>query len=186
MVNKVRHATGADKVDLVGWSQGGGILPNYYINVMGQGDKVHQLVGIAPSNHGTTMSNLVFFRAFLPPLTMPLYDTVTYLAPGLTQQAISDRMAGIVYGHGDTRPGIKYTNIVSEFDEVVTPYTRQFLQGPNVSNIVLQDGCDKDWANHLSQPYSKRTWLFVLNALSPATAKPVPCFRVDPFWPGVR
>ena len=48
--------TGAPKVILIGHSQGGGILPAYYINNLDGADKVSQLIGIAPSNHGTDAS----------------------------------------------------------------------------------------------------------------------------------
>lgn len=37
-VDRVLTATGSKKVDLIGWSQGGGPLPNYYITKLG-GDK---------------------------------------------------------------------------------------------------------------------------------------------------
>ena len=45
--------TGASKVDIVGWSQGG-MMPRYYINNLGGASKVNMLVGFAPSNFGTT------------------------------------------------------------------------------------------------------------------------------------
>ena len=52
-VNKVLKATGAPQVDIVGHSQGG-MMPRYYIKFLGGAPKVHTLVGLAPSNHGTT------------------------------------------------------------------------------------------------------------------------------------
>ena len=51
-VNNVLASTGASKVDLVGWSQGG-MMPRYYINNLGGAAKVNMLVGFAPSNYGT-------------------------------------------------------------------------------------------------------------------------------------
>ena len=52
-MDRVLAETGAPKVILIGHSQGGGILPVYYINKLDGADKVSQLIGIAPSNHGT-------------------------------------------------------------------------------------------------------------------------------------
>ena len=46
-------AAGAHKVSLVGHSQGG-MLPRYYIKFLGGAGKVDDLIGLAPSNHGTT------------------------------------------------------------------------------------------------------------------------------------
>ena len=57
-VQRVLDETGAPKVILVGHSQGGGILAVDYINNMGGADKVSQLIGIAPSNHGTDIDGL--------------------------------------------------------------------------------------------------------------------------------
>ena len=51
-VDRVLAATGSKKVDLIGWSQGGGPLPNYYITKLGGDKKVGKLIALAPSNHG--------------------------------------------------------------------------------------------------------------------------------------
>ncbi|GAA3071980.1 hypothetical protein GCM10020000_65850 [Streptomyces olivoverticillatus] len=51
-VEAVRGATGAAKVDIVGHSQGG-MMPRYYVKFLGGADKVDDLIGIVPSNHGT-------------------------------------------------------------------------------------------------------------------------------------
>ena len=52
-VDRVRAATGAAKVSMVGHSQGG-MMPRYYIKFLGGADLVDDLVGLAPSNHGTS------------------------------------------------------------------------------------------------------------------------------------
>ena len=52
-VSRVLTATGAAKVSMVGHSQGG-MMPRYYIKFLGGADKVDDLVGLAPSNHGTS------------------------------------------------------------------------------------------------------------------------------------
>src|SRR6202012_1730577 len=58
VVKKVLTATGAAKVDLVGHSQGGGVLPRWYLKYDGGATRVSALVGLAPSNHGTTLDGL--------------------------------------------------------------------------------------------------------------------------------
>jgi len=64
-VNQVLVATGANKVDLVGHSQGGR-MPRYYIKNLGGASKVNTLVGLAPSNHGTTLNGLFTLASHFP------------------------------------------------------------------------------------------------------------------------
>lgn len=169
-VDRVLAATGAAKVDLVGHSQGGGVLPLYYINRLGGDSKVDKMIGISPSNHGTTLNTVAYLRSFVPPVGWWIYNGLHDIAPALTQQAIGDELSEEVYGMGDTRPGVTYTTVVTKYDQVVTPYDQQYLSGPEVTNITLQDGCPKDQSEHLATMYSERTWRFVLNALSPDPA----------------
>jgi len=136
-VDRVLALTGAPKVILIGHSQGGGILPVYYVNELGGADKVSQVIGIAPSNHGTDFNQLNGLASI--PILGPLFVALSNaIAPGLFQQALGSPFQHEVYGNGDTRPGVLYTTISSVNDEVVTPYTQQALTGPNVTNVVLQ------------------------------------------------
>ena len=64
-VNQVLAATGAHKVDIVGHSQGG-MMPRYYIKNLGGASKVNTLVGLAPSNHGTTLEGLFTLASYFP------------------------------------------------------------------------------------------------------------------------
>jgi len=81
-VDQVLAQTGASKVDLVGHSQGG-MMPRYYMGFLGGAKYVHQLVGIAPSNHGTE-------GVILPP--PDLVPTPDYTAAGCA--ACADQQAG--------------------------------------------------------------------------------------------
>jgi hypothetical protein len=71
-----------------------------------------------------------------------------------------------VYGTGDTRSGVLYTTIASTNDEVVTPYTQQALNGPDVTNIVIQDLCPGLPVGHLGVVLSPQVWSVVLDALA--------------------
>lgn len=193
-VDRVLAATGAPKVDIVGHSQGGGILPDYYLKFLGGGKKVHTKVGISPST-GTTLNQFVFFRSLIPILGPAVYDGLAYVMPALIQQVYDSPINQRTYGPNSTPPGVDvrslpsavtYHSIITQYDEVVTPFTFQYYDGPNAHNILLQDGCQADMSEHLSSLYNKRAWLHTLNALDPANAKPVPCFRVAPFLPHVR
>jgi pimeloyl-ACP methyl ester carboxylesterase/cell division protein FtsN len=164
-VDKVLEETGAPKVILIGHSQGGGILPVYYINNLGGAEKVSQLIGIAPSNHGTDVDGLIGLQK-LPILGALITAFANALGPALEQQALGSEFQQEVYGNGDTRPGVLYTTIASMNDEVVTPYTQQALDGPNVTNIVLQDLYPGLPAGHLGVVLSPQVWSVVLDALA--------------------
>ncbi|BFO20228.1 hypothetical protein SHKM778_66160 [Streptomyces sp. KM77-8] len=64
-VDKVLAATGARETDLVGHSQGG-MMPRHYLKFLGGADEVNALIGIAPSNHGTTLSGLTRLLPYFP------------------------------------------------------------------------------------------------------------------------
>ena len=147
-VDGVLKQTGASKVDIVGHSQGG-MMPRYYIKNLGGAAKVDDLVGLAPSNHGTTNP----------------------LAPygGLTCPACVEQAAGSPFitalNAGDETPGdVSYTQIETKYDEVVTPYTSAFLDGG--TNVLLQDTCPADVSEHLAIVGDPIALQWVKNALS--------------------
>jgi pimeloyl-ACP methyl ester carboxylesterase len=164
-VQRVLDETGAPKVILIGHSQGGGILAVNYINNMGGADKVSQLIGISPSNHGTDVDGLGGLLS-LPVVGSLFADIANVLGPALYQQALGSPFQQEVYGNGDTRPGVLYTTIASVNDEVVTPYTQQALNGPNVTNIVLQDLYPGLILGHANIFLSPQVWSTVLDALA--------------------
>lgn len=173
-VDRVLAMTGAPKVILIGHSQGGGILPVYYVNELGGADKVSQVIGIAPSNHGTDFDQLNGLTSI--PILGPLFTALSDLiAPALFQQAQGSPFQQEVYGDGDTRPGVLYTTISSVDDEVVTPYTHQALTGPGVTNVVLQDRYPGLVVGHANIFLSPQAMAAVLDALAanPA-ANPLP------------
>lgn len=148
-VDRVLAETGATEVDLVGHSQGGGVLPDYYLKVLGGADKVHTKVGISPSTQ-TTLSELVYLRTLIPRLGPAVYGSLENTAPVLTQQAQGSDLAREVYPEGaDGIPGVQLYSVYSEYDEAVTPFTRQIYSGEGVTNIHLQDGCAEDLSEHI-------------------------------------
>lgn len=163
-VDAVRSATGAKQVDLVGHSQGG-MMPRYYMGFLGGAKYVHQLVGIAPSNHGTE-------GVILPP--PDLVPTPDYTAAGCA--ACADQQAGSPFMQelnsiGDTVAGPAYTVISTTHDEVVIPYNSQFLSGSarQVTNITIQDKCPADVIEHDQTPNDPVVHQLVANALAQAS-----------------
>jgi len=171
-VDAVRSATGAKQVDLVGHSQGG-MMPRYYMGFLGGAKYVHQLVGIAPSNHGTE-------GVILPP--PDLVPTPDYTAAGCA--ACADQQAGSPFMQelnsiGDTVAGPAYTVISTTHDEVVIPYNSQFLSGSarQVTNITIQDKCPADVIEHDQTPNDPVVHQLVANALAQASGPADPAYQ---------
>ncbi|MFC5719233.1 esterase/lipase family protein [Streptomyces gamaensis] len=171
-VDKVLKSTGAKKVDIVGHSQGGGALPRYYLNFLDGAGKVDKLVGIAPSNHGTTASGLGTLARMIPGVTKGL--SLTF--PGVEDQIAGSEFMKKLNSKPDTVPGVTYTVLATKYDEVVTPYKTQFLSGKNVRNVELQDLCKWDISEHVAiGTIDKIAFHEVANALDPANATPTTC-----------
>jgi triacylglycerol esterase/lipase EstA (alpha/beta hydrolase family) len=177
-VSQVLAATGAAQVDLVGHSQGG-MMPRYYLKFLGGAPYVHTLVGLAPSNHGTTLDGTETLVQILGQLTAT-GGAVTPDCVACTEQDAGSAFLASLNAGGDTVPGPSYTVIETRDDEVITPYTSAFLSGPDVTNITVQNQCPLDKSDHLELAYDPVALADVLNALDPANPVPVPCLPVLP------
>lgn len=178
-VDLVLATTGTDKVDLVGHSQGG-MLPRYYIKFLGGGAKVDKLVGLAPSNHGTSLDGLTKLAAALHVLEPGNQFLVGACEACVEQEQGSAFMTKLNSGE-QTDPRVGYTVVATRWDEVITPYTSGFLPtGPNVTNITVQDQCALDRSDHLEIGYDPIALTDVLNALDPAHPRAVRCRVVLP------
>ena len=170
-VDGVLAATGASQTDIVGHSQGG-MMPRYYLKFLGGAAKVHTLVGLAPSNHGTTLDGLATLAEQFP----GAIDIVNSACPACVDQVVgSDALTKLNSG-GDTVPGVDYTVISTKYDEVVTPYKTQFLSGSNVHNVTVQDLCSVDVDEHVAIAFDPVVAHEIENALDPAHASPTGCF----------
>ena len=178
-VDRVLAATGASKVDIVGHSQGGS-LPRYYVNFLGGDQKVDDLVGLAPSSHGTTLLGLGTLANLIPGANL----LVGAACASCRDQVVDSPFNRALTASGDTRPGVTYTVIATRYDQVVTPYRTQFLEGANVTNILVQNGCFLNATDHLSIAFDRRALTYVLNALDPANPRRVPCALSLPFLGG--
>ena len=167
-------ATGAAEADLVGHSQGG-MMPRYYLKYLGGAAKVHTLVGLSPSNHGTTLDGLFVLSNFFPGAN----QFTGVLCPACEQQRAGSAFITNLNSRRRDRAGVDYTVIQTRFDQVVTPYTSAFLSGSNVKNILLQNQCVLDLGDHLSMPYDHIAAADVLTALDPAHPRK-PALHADP------
>jgi len=150
-VDAVLGATGARKVSLVGHSQGG-MMPRWYLKFLGGAAKVDDLVGLAPSNHGTTNPGALVAGATF--------------CPACDQQRAGSSFLQTLNAGDETPGAVSYTSIETRYDEVVTPFTSAFLApGPNTANILLQDACPADVVDHQFIPDDRIALRWTLQAL---------------------
>ncbi len=155
---RVLAATGAAKVSMVGHSQGG-MMPRYYIKFLGGARFVDDLVGVAPSNHGSSVTG--------PPGMNPLSLILDALMPALGQQAAGSAFLTELNA-GDETPGrVSYTQITTKYDEVVRPHTSGYLAGRrNTSNFTIQNLCPIELSEHVLIPASLTTIGITMDALT--------------------
>ena len=143
------------------------------------------LVGFAPSNYGTTLDGLTTLVTDLGVLGL----TTALLS--LTCLACVQQLQGSSFltslNQTPTVAGVKYVNIETRDDEVVTPFTNAFLPaGPNVQNITLQNQCSQDGSDHVSIAYDSNALADMVNALGADSPSFQPaCATVGPIFGNV-
>jgi triacylglycerol lipase len=152
-VDRLLTRTRARRVSIIGHSEGG-LMPRYYVRFLGGAAKVDDLIGLAPSNHGT-QSPLALEGAVLGCIACA--EQEAFGSPFL--ERLND---------GTETPGpVDYTVVETAFDQVVVPYTSAFLHGPSsrVTNVTLQAHCRDDTADHLAIATDPVALQWVENAL---------------------
>jgi hypothetical protein len=181
-VDRVRDATGADKVDILGHSEGS-LMPDYYVKFLGGDRYVEKYIGMTPLWHGTQtlglaeLNHLAVQYGFGPEVGAafaPFCGSCREFLKG------SPFIAKMNSDGGPAVDGVAYTTIITTHDELVVPYTSGILHGKDVTNIILQDHCPQDLAEHVAVAFDPVTLQYIQNALDPDHARPVQCSAVGP------
>jgi triacylglycerol esterase/lipase EstA (alpha/beta hydrolase family) len=178
-VDRVLVATGAPKVDIVGHSEGS-LMPNYYVKFLGGAAKVDRYVGITPVWDGTNLAGAgTLYTLGKPSGASDAVMSGWSLLCGSCREFVrgSEFLEQMNEG-GAAVPGVTYTMLMTRYDELVVPYTSGILSG--ATNIVVQDQCRTDYAEHAAMAFDPVAQQDVLNALDPAHAKPPSCTVVLP------
>src|SRR3954447_24903295 len=180
-VDRIRAATGAGQVDIVGHSEGS-LMPDYYVKFLGGDRVVRNYVGITTLWHGTNLAGLG---------SIDQLGAAFGLSSG-ADQAISGFCASCpefltgspfitkLREGGIADPDVTYTSIVTRNDELVFPYTSGIEDAPNMTNLVVQKQCPLDQAEHVAMAADPVVAQDVLNALDPEHRAAVPCTLVLP------
>ncbi len=101
---------------------------------------VDHLVGLSPSNHGTIDANAVCLAT---------------CAPSIWQQRPNANFIAAVNSYQETFPGISYTDIYTDTDEVVVPNIGPAASsalhggGGEITNVAIQQVCPLDPTEHI-------------------------------------
>ncbi|RJO72086.1 alpha/beta fold hydrolase [Nocardia panacis] len=167
-VDRVRTATGAARVALLGHSQGA-VVARQYVRFEGGRHKVGKLISLVGTNHGTTQRGLIDPRRVETPLS-PERIVMGFTGIAAYQQLVGSEFLRELNADGDTEPGIAYTVIASRFDDASAPPEATFLAagpGATVDNVMVQDLCPSDRYDHASLPQSPTVGYIVERALDP-------------------
>ena len=178
-VNKILEATGAQKVDIVGHSEGS-LMPNYYVKFLNGAKRVGKYVGVTPLWNGTQLAGIFALDELGQALgfSQIAYDVLAPYCTSCHQFISGSKFLGRMNEGGAAVPGVRYTMIMTRNDELVIPYTSGIMDGAH--NVVVQNRCDLDQSEHLSIIYDPVTAGLISNALDPRHKQPVPCTLVLP------
>lgn len=139
LVSTVLASTSAETVDVIAYSQGGLVLRTA-LRLNGLANKVATAVLIAPSWNGTT-------------------SRIASSAPAALCPACADQVAGSpllrrLAAGGDLDGTVRYAEISTRADDVVTPVSSQVPAGPadRVRSVVVEDVCPALVTDHVHLP----------------------------------
>lgn len=159
LVDAVRRMTGAERVDVVGYSQGGLVL-RAALRLDHLASAVGVAVLIAPSFHGTTSP----LAAAAP----------AALCPACADQAAGSALLRRLDAGGDLDGAVRYAVVSTTDDTVVTPISSQVPQGPpsRVRSVTVQRVCPGKHVDHIALPRDPGVVNWVLAALTDAGRPP--------------
>ncbi|AZA08980.1 esterase/lipase family protein [Corynebacterium pseudopelargi] len=163
-IEMVKRETGAQKVDLVGWSAGGSLAAAYAKQVGAAG--VGTVVSIGGVLHGTTMGGLSNLVEKSQAAGVPADAFIA----AIVGPAGNDLLKGSAFMQqmnegGLEAPGVRYVAISTLYDESATPLEATQFNAGDFENLIIQDGCPSDKVDHLGTPYDDRAIAMVANAL---------------------
>ncbi|KAF9306456.1 hypothetical protein BGZ74_005834 [Mortierella antarctica] len=126
-VDKVLDATGATQVDLIGHSEGT-VVPRWYLRYLDGAARTRSLVSVSPIGRGTSLQGLLGVSQVFG-LFGFLNKQVAQFCPACVQLLDnSDFMKKLYENDQETVPGVRYLNLLTRNDQLVTPFTRGLMK----------------------------------------------------------
>ncbi|KAG9061562.1 hypothetical protein KI688_007141 [Linnemannia hyalina] len=226
-ITKVLAATSSpstQKVDLIGHSEGT-VVARYYLKFLDRqsqpqqkseedttDETIHQerpgrvrsLVSIAPVGKGTSVQGLLSMTQVLGVFDF-LADAVQQYCAACVQLLEGSELMKALYGDDSLQgevPGVRYLNIVTSRDDMVTPFTNGVMTVPEVTkstdvarvkieadapwlqNLVIENHCDvnPNYSNHFGifqSPFAFHATNAFLSSDSGTLDATIPC-ALDP------
>ena len=173
-IDRVRTLTGAEKVHLVGMSQGT-IVAGYVTKVL-RPDAVRTVVGLA----GGWPSRKPEVAALVPPGTA---EAMRALPAGSAMHDIgndSDMSREWLGADGSPFvPGVRYLLVASRYDGLVPEASALAPYDDGPERLLLQDGCEVNRSSHLTLYADPRAVDAIVGALDPSDTRPLRCVPTD-------
>ena len=163
-VRQVKAWTGAEKIDIVGHSEGG-FQSLYVTKTQGISDDIGNVVAIAPPTHGTSFAGLIKIANLLGVKNGVDQVLKTFGCVACTELTTGGKAVVTLNDGPIAQDGVDYTIITSRFDELVTPTETSFVREPGVVNQYVQDICPLDPVGHIGEAYDTNVWNMVANGL---------------------
>lgn len=175
-VTRVLASTGADKIDLVGHSEGT-YMPQYWLKFLGGAAKTNRYVAMTPLYGGTTVYGIDKVRdlASYFGLAQPGIDLVASFCGSCPEFLAGSPMQRKLIEGGAAAPGVEYTTIMTSLDELVVPWSSGYMAAPRAHNYVLQEICPHDYSEHTLVAFDPVAAQLTFNALDPEHAQNVTC-----------
>jgi hypothetical protein len=179
---RTMHALAGRRISIVGHSQGG-MVPRWALRFWPDTRQmVDDVIGFAPSNHGTTQTQFSCQGSCLE---------------ANWQQAYMSNFIRALNSYQETFPGISYTNVYTHNDEVVRPNSDDHGSsslhggGGRITNVAVQDSCPADSSDHdVLGTIDAVAYALAIDALdhdgpaNPSRISPSVC--TQPYMPGVN
>ena len=167
-VDAVLEHTGADKVDLLGYSQASAIGFNY-IKTRGA-EKVHHFISFDGTPQGNDFGGLLPLNQSSLYGQFPVRESYDPNGPFLQETT-----AG-----GMTVPSVQYTVMRERLVPIIAKDQGLIPGGPNVNTILMEDVCPLDFSGHTAMPYNDIAIRIVRNTFDSAHPGDVSCQVVLP------
>ncbi|MDO5076920.1 triacylglycerol lipase [Corynebacterium sp.] len=153
-IDVILATTGAEKVILVGHSQGG-VLARYYIKHLGGDRHTKHVICLSSPNHGTTLGGMLGkLVASGKQAELMSKMIITYFGPAGMQQITGSRFLAELNTGPECAPEVGYTCIATRTDSTVVPAESCFLD--TATNLWVQDDYPLAVVLHADMTMDKR------------------------------